>query len=306
MSALLADAQGTVIETMQADWPRESVGDAVATRVVEMQHKASARGYQIAAIGVSVPENVHAPTDQTGPSNVPPWQTNDLARELAVKTQLPVVLEPHVSMAVYCEFTCGAAVGGQNVLLVDLGPDIHAGLILQGRLYRGASGHAGGFGHMTVNPDGLECECGNVGCLETIASGTNFVRRTKERLFKDHSSSLSTLALPHRGDLTPYRIAKEALEGDDFALMMVERTGRWIGLAVANVVNLLNLDTVVLSGDVVVADDLLLRPVTQEVQKRGLAATTSRVRIVASTLGEQASAVGAAMLARDSVQGKVV
>jgi len=82
--------------------------------------------------------------------------------------------------------------------------------------------------------------------LETIASGPNIVRRARERLFRDRSSSLSSLAIPGAGELTPERIATEALTGDDFSLMILEQTGKWIGIAVANVINLLNPDMVVL------------------------------------------------------------
>lgn len=298
ISALLVDAQATILDTVQMAWPAPAVEAALAACIRHVQQRASAQHWRLLAVGVSVPVYVHRVGVAAGPTDV--VSVTELAGQLTMQTQVPVVVGRHATMSVYGEFHCGAAQAAHNILLIDLGPDIDAGLILQGRLYPGSSGHAGGFGHMTVNPDGLECECGNIGCLETIASGTNLVRRTKERLFRDHSSSLSSLARPERGELTPYRIAKEAREGDDFALMMIERTGRWIGLAVANVVNLLNLDRVVLAGDVLVADELLLGPVRQEVQKRGLAATTSQVGIVASALGDQAGAIGAALLARDS------
>ncbi|MCS6804338.1 MAG: ROK family protein [Acidobacteriota bacterium] len=298
---LLLDAQATILETVQMAWPDKSAEAALIACVQQAQQKASAQHGQLAAVGVSVPVYVRWTDVAAAPA--PAASIGELAGRLTAQTHVPVIVQRHAAMSLYGEFHRGAALSAYNVLLIDLGPDIDAGLILQGRLYPGSSGHAGGFGHMTVNPDGLECECGNIGCLETIASGTNLVRRTKERLFRDHSSSLSSLARPERGELTPYRIAKEALEGDDFALMMIERTGRWIGLAVANVVNLLNLDRVVLAGDMLVADELLLGPVRQEVHKRGLAATTSHVGIVASALGEQAGAIGAALFARDSCAG---
>jgi glucokinase len=217
---------------------------------------------------------------------------------------LAAVVESSVNAAAFGELTCGSARGVQNAMYLDLGPSISAALVLEGKLFRGFQGYAGGFGHITVNPDGLACDCGNHGCLETIASGANFVRRTKERLFRDRSSSLSSLALPEKGELTPQRIAMEALDGDDFALMMLQRTGRWVGLALADAVNLLNLDLVVLAGPVVVAGEAFLNPVSEEMRKRALPSPANHCRIVTPALGGQAELIGAAMLAREMVAGE--
>jgi glucokinase len=176
-------------------------------------------------------------------------------------------------------------------------------VIFESRIYRGSLGYAGEFGHTTVDPHGLECACGNIGCLETIASGPNIVRRAKERLFRDRSSSLSSLTAPGKGELTPERIAMEAINGDDFSLMVLERTGKWVGIAMANIVNLLNPDMVVLGGRVMVAGELLLRPIVQEVRRRAFGSVADHCRVVVSELGGQAGIIGAAMLARDTLRG---
>ncbi len=129
---------------------------------------------------------------------------------------------------------------------VTIGSGIGGALIIDGKLWLGTSGFAGEFGHITIDPEGNECTCGNIGCLETYASAPNIVRRTHERLFRDGTSSLSRLALNR--DFTASDIAREAMNGDDFALLMIERTGRYIGTAVAAVINLLNPERIVLGG----------------------------------------------------------
>jgi len=307
MKSALTDARGEILEIEQRETPRDEMvafQEAAAATVVNLQSKAVARGGQVSAVGVGVPGVVDPNTGRVSKSlTLPLLEESDLRPYLSAISQLPVIMDQTANVAAYGEFICGAAKGLQNVMYVDLGPDIGSGIILGGNLHRGPLGTAGEFGHMTVNPDGWECACGNTGCLDTIASETNLVRRTKDRLFHDRSSSLSSLALPGRGELTPQRIAMEALNGDDFALMMLERTGTWLGIALANVINLLNLDMVILAGSVMVAGDLLLHPVVQEVQDRALKAPAHHCRIVTSLLGGQAGLIGAAMLARDAAQG---
>lgn len=308
IKSALTDAQGEVLEIEQRDTPRDDAGamtQMMGAILLDLQSKAAARGCRVVALGVGVPGVVNPRTrriDMASPLRL--LEEIDLYHYLSASTQLPVVFEHHAHVAAYGELICGAAKGLQNVMYVDLGTVIGAGIIYGGRIYRGALGYAGEFGHMTVDPDGLKCACGNQGCLETIASGPNLVRRTKDRLFQDRSSSLSSLALPGQGELTPQRIAMEALNGDDFALMMLERTGKWVGIAIANVVNLLNLDMVILAGSVMVAGDLLLQPIIKEVQGRALEAPRNHCRIVTSVLGGQAGLIGGAMLARDTVQGQ--
>jgi glucokinase len=307
IKSALTDARGEILEIEQREIPRDDADafqQAAATTVMALQSQAVARGNQVSAIGVGVPGVVDPQTRRVhSVPDLPILAQMDLAAYLSASSQVPVVVDHHANVAAFGEFLCGAAKGLHNVMYVDLGADIGAGIILEGKLYRGSRGTAGGLGHMTVNPDGWECVCGNTGCLETIASGTNLVRRTKDRLFHDRSSSLSSLALPGRGELTPQRIAMEALNGDDFALMMLERTGKWLGLALGNVINLLNLDMVILAGSVMVAGDLLLRSVIKEVQERALEGPRTHCRIVTSVLGGQAGLIGAAMLAQEAVQG---
>lgn len=306
LKAALTDARGEILEIEQPEVPRQSadaLGQVAAATIMALQGQARARGGQVVAIGVGVPAVVDPQTQRIErAANLPILEQIDLAAYLSASAHVPVVLDHNANVAALGEFLCGAAQGLRNVMYVDLGADISAGLILDGKLYRGALGLAGGFGHMTVNPDGWECACGNIGCLDTIASETNLVRRTKDRLFHDRSSSLSSLALPGRGELTAQRIAMEALNGDDFALMMLERTGKWLGLALGNVINLLNLDMVVLAGSVMVAGELLLRSVIKEVQTRALETPRNHCRIVASVLGGQAGLIGAAMLAQGARQ----
>jgi glucokinase len=137
-----------------------------------------------------------------------------------------------------------------------------------------------------------------MGCLETVASGPNIVRRANERLHRDGTSSLSRLAI--NKNFTAADLAHEANNGDDFSLMMIERTGKYIGTGVASVLNLLNIEKVVLGGGVMDAGALILNPIIQEAKRRAFQPCFEGTQIVAASLGADAVSIGAAMLARDA------
>jgi glucokinase len=210
------------------------------------------------------------------------------------------VLDNDANAGAYGEYAAGAGRGSRNMFYVTIGTGIGGALVLDGRLWRGASGFAGEFGHITIDPEGVECTCGNVGCLETVASAPNIVRRTHERLMRDSTSSLSRLGL--NKNFTAADIAHEARGGDDFAALMMARTGRYIGTAIAAVINLLNTERIVLGGGVMDAGDLILAPVIAEARRRSFQPNFESTEIVTATLGPDAVPIGAALLARDASQ----
>jgi len=223
----------------------------------------------------------------------------DLHSELERATGFTVVIDNDANAAAYGEWRSGAARGFNDVFYVTLGTGIGSGLILGGQLQRGARGFAGEFGHFKISGDGLECGCGGIGCLETMASGPNIVRRVREQLFSDPSFSVSTLARDMEGILTAERVERAAIEKDDLALSVLKETGRILGNAVASVVNLLNVEVVVLGGGVMAAGDLMLEPIREAVQMAALTPALECCRIVPAQLGQDAGIIGAALLARD-------
>jgi len=223
----------------------------------------------------------------------------DLHSELERATGFTVVIDNDANAAAYGEWRSGAARGFNDVFYVTLGTGIGSGLILGGQLQRGARGFAGEFGHFKISGDGLECGCGGIGCLETMASGPNIVRRVREQLFSDPSFSVSTLARDMEGILTAERVERAAIEKDDLALSVLKETGRILGNAIASVVNLLNVEVVVLGGGVMAAGDLVLEPIREAVQMAALTPALECCRIVPAQLGQDAGIIGAALLARD-------
>ncbi len=207
-------------------------------------------------------------------------------------------LENDANAAAYGEYISGAGRGARDIFYIGIGDAIGGAIILDGKLWTGASGCAGEIGHITINTEGAECVCGNAGCLETIASAPNIVRRARDRLDRDSTSSLSRLATTE--DFTAADLAREATNGDDFSIMMIERTGKFIGTAVANIINLLSIERIILGGEVMQAGDLILKPIIKEAGKRSFQPCFESTKIVAAELGADGGAIGAALLARDA------
>lgn len=293
--AALIDEDGRVIERRSANVSTENVVPQIATIVDDLRPALGT----VVAIGVALPGLVNRQTDRVVDSrNLPVTMVDDLHGGLTRATGLRVELENDANAAAYGEFKVGAGRGSTNLFYITIGNGIGGAIILDGKLWTGASGFAGEVGHITIDTEGLECICGNTGCLETVASAPSIVRRARERLNRDSTSSLSRLSF--NKNFTAEDVAHEAREGDDFAAMMIERTGKYIGTGVASVINLLNIERIVLGGGVMDAGPLILDPIIKEVKRRAFQPCFEATQIVIATLGLDAAPVGVALLARDA------
>jgi len=295
LRAATVNSEGVITERREAALEADGLVSQLAQLVKELRQNTSG----IEAVGVAIPGLVNRQTDQVVASrDLPAIVREGLHQELIEATGLRFELENDANAAAYGEFKVGAGRGGRDLFYITIGDGIGGAIILDGKLWTGASGLAGEVGHITIDTEGEECECGNTGCLETVASAPNIVRRANERLNRDSTSSLSKLAM--NKDFTADDLAHEAKEGDDFSLMMIERTGKYIGTGVASVINLLNIERIVLGGGVMQAGDLILNPIIQEAKRRAFQPSFEATEILAATLGDDAATIGAAMLARDA------
>ncbi len=254
---------------------------------------------ELKSVGLAIPGLVNRETDRVLISTGLPFTAQEhIHAELMQATGLQFELENDANAAAYGEYKAGAGRDARDIFYIGIGDAIGGAIILDGKLWTGASGCAGEIGHITINTDGAECVCGNVGCLETIASGPNLVRRARERLNRDSTSSLSRLAMQE--DFTAGDVALEARNGDDFSVMMLERTGRSIGIAVASMINLLSIERIILGGTIMEAGDLILQPIVAEARKRSFQPCFEATKIVPAHLGLDGVAIGAALLARDT------
>jgi glucokinase len=302
LKAALVSASGEVAHEAPIDRGHKDAGESFS-RLLTVVNELCRRGNdggRVAGIGIGVPGLVNRKTGRIEvlPS-LPELSSIDVAAAISEKTHVPVVIDNDANAAAYGELQVGAARGRGDVFYVSLGAGIGAGIVIDGKIYRGATGFAGEFGHITIDPEGIECACGNVGCLETICSGPNIVRRTRERLYRDRTSSLSRLAIPRNRELTAEDIAHAAKEGDEMAQVMMERTGMFLGIALAAVINLLNVEMIVMGGGVMEAGDLILKPTVKEARRRAFPPSFNSCDIVIAKLAPSAGLIGAALLARD-------
>lgn len=273
--------------------------EGLVGQVAELVNVLRQDGQSVGAVGLAIPGLVNRESDRVITSNYLSAKVREnLHPELMQATGLQVELENDANAAAYGEYKAGAGRGGRDMFYITIGQGIGGAIILDGKLWTGSSGFAGEVGHITIDTEGSECICGNKGCLETVASAPNIVRRANERLNRDSTSSLSRLAM--NKNFTADDMANEAMEGDDFAAMMIERTGRYIGTGVASVINLLNIERIVLGGGVMKAGDLILNPIIQEAKRRAFQPCFEATTIMAASLGEDAATIGAALLARDA------
>ena len=254
---------------------------------------------RVLAIGAGFPGLVeHASFRVENLPHAPSLNGFDFRGEFEKAFGVPVYLENNANAMAYAEMQRGVAKGESDWLYLHIGAGIGAGLVLDGKLRRGKSGFAGEIGHINIDPEGLECGCGSFGCLETVASAPNIVRRTRLRLHRDGTSSLSRLGA--MGGFGYDDVVTAATNGDDLAKMMLERTGHFIGRAVAGVINLLNLSLVAIGGSQA-ARPFFVTAIAAETRRRAFAPAYDDCRILAAELGEEACVIGAALLAHKSI-----
>ena len=222
------------------------------------------------------------------------WRDVPIGRRLAERFGVPVAVLTRAKAAAVGEGWSGAARGVDDFVLVHVGAGLTAGIVLNGRLYFGASGSEGAFGHVTVVENGPLCRCGNRGCLEAVAAGPAIVARVLEELRAGTPSPLLEPVRAGQALLSLDLIARAAAEADPVVAPVLDEAAAYLGGAAANLVSTLNPARLVLGGPVVEALPGLVGAVGAIVRRRATAAAGAAVEVVPSTLGADAVPVGAA------------
>jgi predicted NBD/HSP70 family sugar kinase len=197
------------------------------------------------------------------------------------------------------EWWVGAARGSRNAIGITIGTGIGGGLILDGRLYHGASDVAGEIGHTTIDTEGRRCKCGNYGCLEAYASGPNIALRAVEELEAGAESRLRALVGGDLRKITAQTVYQAAADGDELALEVVNDTAKFLGVGIGNLLNVFNPEVVVVCGGVTLAGDHLFEPLRREVARRAFKPAVTACRIVPGELAGTAGVYGAAKVFLD-------
>jgi glucokinase len=231
------------------------------------------------------------------------WRDFPLRDAVSDRVRIPATLDNDANCATLGEWWRGAAQGTRHVVGLTIGTGIGGGIVLDGQLYHGASDVAGEVGHTTIDSTGRYCRCGNYGCLEAYASGPAIALRAREALERDEASVLHRMVNENLSLLTAATVYDAANNGDALALEVVRDTAKFLGTGVANLLNLLNPDVVVITGGVTRAGDRLFEPLRAEVKRRAFRPAVKACRIVPGKLAGTAGMVGAVATFRQQKLG---
>lgn len=278
-------------ETLAAEG-HEKVIAKLIRNIDRQRANADQHDRRVGAVGVGAPGVIHEQTGVVVKSpNFPDWNDLPLKQILERELKLPVFIENDANAAALGEQWRGAAKDIRSMIFLTLGTGVGGGIILDGRIWHGADGMAGEVGHMTIIPDGRSCGCGNRGCLEMYASSRGIVMTFKAMCAGKH------LDAEDRKEVTSAQIYQAARNGDAVAHLVMKDMGRYLGIGVANLINIFNPEMVVIGGGVKAAWDLFIDATREEVRKRAFTYAAERTKIVPSMLGDEAGMVGAAAVA---------
>ncbi len=250
----------------------------------------------IEGIGFGFPGQVDykAGTVRNAP-NIPGWVEVPIAKLIEDEFHIPTRVDNDVRCAALGELNYGAGKGCENLICITVGTGIGSGLIVNGKLVRGASNAAGEIGHIKLQiHDGPICGCGDTGCMEAFASGPSIVAIAEDYIKGGKSTKFREMA--NGNPITPYIVCEAAKTGDPVAQRIFTIMGEYIGVGLASVVNLLNPERIIVGGGVADAGDLLLTPLTETLKKRAMKIAGSVVEVVPAQLGNTAGVIGASLL----------
>ncbi len=297
---VITDISGNIIsglkEKINSGEDKDKIMNKVLGMISALTIESKIPKEKIFGIGISISGIIDA---DTGHSifcpNIKDFKDFPIKKIIEGRTKCQVFVDDSVRCMAIAEKRYGVAKKNNNFIFVSLGKGIGAGIFQDGKIYRGSMGLAGELGHITVSEDGPICNCGNRGCLEAIASGPGIVRRAKEGIENGINTSLSSAISDDYDNLTVEIISRAAEEGDKFAYYLINRTGEYIGIAIAAALNLFGSRLVVIGGGISECGDILLNAIKRTVKVRALEIITKKVKIVKSEIGDNIAAQGAAI-----------
>ena len=236
--------------------------------------------------------------------NLPRWHNIPLRDRLADSLGKPVFLLNDASAAALGEHRMGAGRGLDNLIYITVSTGIGGGLIINGQLYNGADGCAAEIGHMIILIDGPACKCGQRGCFEALASGTAIARMAIERLEAGGKSRLAELTCGKIEDVTAELVAEAARRNDRLALSVIDEAARYLGIGLANLINVINPQMIIIGGGVSKMGAMLFRPARKSMKEHAFKLPARTVHVVRPRLGMDAGLIGAAIYTQESLGAK--
>lgn len=306
MMALGVDVCGNIVTQRSRPMPAQKTNAAILKGLISLTEAVIREsGYERSAlkgIGVADPGIVDSKEGVSLLcSLLPEWRNVPLRRLVESHFAVPVLLDENTRAKTLCEHRQGAGQGFQHLLLIDVGSGIGCGIIMDGKLYRGHTNMAGELGHVRVVENGLICNCGSSGCLETVASYPAIIRQVIKALQDGTQSIIAELAGHRQEAISMATVFEAARKGDKLALGLLDRAIRYLGQAIANAVNLFNPEVVILDESMAGVENLMVTPIRQIIHRQVITMAGNTPEVHVAKIGAEAAAWGVAMLMLDQL-----
>jgi glucokinase-like ROK family protein len=295
ISVILTDFSAKVLwersEKTQPGQPQDEILTQAITVIRCAMDEAARARKDVLGIGLGAPGLVDEVSGDLLYAPNLGWRDVPLCGMVAKAFHVPVYVDNEANMSALAESYFGAAREAEFVLYVSSGVGLGGGIVLKKQILKGASGFAGEIGHMTLDPNGRQCSCGNVGCWETLASQSAVFRRISEAA----AAGRQTTLVPKPGarvEMSVSRVVEAARRGDFVALESLRETGRYLGIGMANLINALNPEIVVFGGTLSLAHEFLMPTILAEIERRGLYWSRQNTRLALSEFGASACVTG--------------
>jgi len=297
ISAGVVDSSGNLIDSSRCSTPAKG-GKELISSVINLIKEFNKK-YEIKGIGISIAALISSDYGTiVGAPNIANLSKLNFANEIKEEFKLPIIIENDANAAMWAEFKFGSAKGLNPVMFFIIGTGVGGGLVIDGKLFKGANGIGAEFGHMCVVPNGLLCGCGAKGCIEQYASGGALIRYANEALLANPDKSEEVLSFGE-GKLSGTALTKAAKAGNELALAAFSKQADWLGLACASYSLIIDPQAIIIGGGVVDAGELFLAPVRAAMRKyMPFAESHVPPKIIAAKFGNDAGLIGAADLVR--------
>jgi glucokinase len=298
----VVDAAGRMLSRDHSVTPATRGQKAVIEAVIESARhsleEAAIPPSELTAVGVGAPglSNPDKGILYTSP-NLPGWRDVPLRDIIAKELGVTAYLINDANAAAIGELHYGAGKGASDFIYVTVSTGIGGGIIINGELYTGPTGTAGEVGHMVIDDNGPLCNCGNRGCWETLASGRALATEARRLIKKGTTTTILELAGGDVDEVNAEVIHRAALAGDRLAKRLIARTGYYLGVGLANLINIFNPELIVIGGGLANSGDMLLRPAYEEAGRRAFKESYQATRFARAELGRNSGVIGAAVYA---------
>jgi glucokinase len=276
-----------------------AVVETVLQAIAEMLEENQA---QLISIGIGCPSPLDIEKGLVmSPSNLRDWDNFPIVKLFEDRFKVPVILENDANTAALGEFVQGAGRGLQNIVYVTVSTGIGGGIILDGEIFHGVAAGAGELGHTIVQPDGVQCNCGSIGCLETVSAGVHIARRTREKLANGAASIMREM-VADISEVSAKTVVEAVRRNDKLAVEIWDETCKFLAIGIANAITLLAPEAVVIGGGIAAATgDLLFEPLRKLLPQYVSMIPPEKINVIPAELGDESGVCGALMLAKKAI-----